>query len=173
MVPVTDRSDQVTLREGFRVLARAVREEPVMFGVAVAGSALYGVMTGLSATVIGRVTDEVIVPAFRQGRTTTAALALAALAIVGVSVLKATGIVVRRFYAGVMQYRLQASYRRQVTHWVLSAKQEATRERRLTQLIDDSAAGRLVPPMRYGEIPKWAERAAEAARAAASESKHP
>ena len=65
------------------------------------------------------------------------------------------------------------TYRRQVTHWVLSAKQEATRERRLTQLIDDSAAGRLVPPMRYGEIPKWAERAAEAARAAASESKHP
>ena len=65
------------------------------------------------------------------------------------------------------------TYRRQVTHWVLSAKQEATRERRLTQLIDDSAAGRLVPPMRYGETPKWAERAAEAARAAASESKHP
>jgi uncharacterized protein YdeI (YjbR/CyaY-like superfamily) len=60
------------------------------------------------------------------------------------------------------------TYRRQVTHWVLSAKQEATRERRLTQVIDDSAAGRLVPPMRYGEIPKWAERAAEAARAAAS-----
>jgi uncharacterized protein YdeI (YjbR/CyaY-like superfamily) len=65
------------------------------------------------------------------------------------------------------------TYRRQVTHWVLSAKQEATRERRLAQLIDDCAAGRLVPPMRYGEIPKWAERAAEATRAAASDSKRP
>jgi ATP-binding cassette, subfamily B, bacterial len=115
MVAVTDRSDQVTLREGFRVLARAIREEPAIFAVAVAGSALYGVMTGLAATVIGRVTDEVIVPAFRQGETTTAALAVAALAIIGVSTLKATGIVVRRYYAGVMQYRLQASYRRQVT----------------------------------------------------------
>ncbi|MFE5672691.1 YdeI family protein [Agromyces sp. NPDC056523] len=60
------------------------------------------------------------------------------------------------------------TYRRQVVHWVLSAKQEATRERRLAQLIDDSAAGRLVPPQRYGETPKWAERAAEAARAATS-----
>ncbi|MGH3705042.1 MAG: YdeI/OmpD-associated family protein [Agromyces sp.] len=60
------------------------------------------------------------------------------------------------------------TYRRQVTHWVLSAKQEATRERRLAQLIDDSAAGVLVPFQRYGETPKWAERAAEAARAAAS-----
>jgi len=60
------------------------------------------------------------------------------------------------------------TYRRQVTHWVLTAKQEATRERRLAQLIDDSAAGLLVSFQRYGETPKWAERAAEAARAAAS-----
>lgn len=59
-----------------------------------------------------------------------------------------------------------ATYRRVVTHWVLSAKQEATRERRMTQLIDDSAAGLLVPFQRYGEVPKWVERAADAARAA-------
>jgi hypothetical protein len=56
----------------------------------------------------------------------------------------------------------------------VSAKQEATRERRLTQLVDDSAAGRLVAPQRFGETPKWVARAAEAARAAASgtESQH-
>ncbi|MGX5697745.1 YdeI/OmpD-associated family protein [Agromyces soli] len=58
------------------------------------------------------------------------------------------------------------TYRRQTTHWVLSAKQPATRERRLQQLIDDSAAGELVPFQRYGEVPKWVSRAAEAARAA-------
>ena len=63
-----------------------------------------------------------------------------------------------------------ATYRRQVTHWALTAKQEATRERRLVQLIDDSAAGRLVPFQRYGDVPKWAQRAADAARAAASAS---
>ncbi|MGW9167005.1 YdeI/OmpD-associated family protein, partial [Agromyces sp. NPDC055657] len=54
------------------------------------------------------------------------------------------------------------TYRRQVTHWVLQAKQQATRERRLAQLIDDSAAGELVPFQRYGETPKWVLRAAEA-----------
>jgi ATP-binding cassette, subfamily B, bacterial len=115
MSSVTDQSDQVTLREGLRVLARAIRDEPAIFAVAVAGSAVYGVMTGLAAVVIGRITDDVIVPAFQQGQTTTSALALAALAIIAVSTLKAAGIVVRRYYAGVMQYRLQASYRRQVT----------------------------------------------------------
>ncbi|MCD5348201.1 YdeI/OmpD-associated family protein [Agromyces sp. H3Y2-19a] len=62
------------------------------------------------------------------------------------------------------------TYRRQVTHWVLQAKQQATRERRLAQLIDDSAAGELVPFQRYGETPKWVLRAAEAARAAGGSS---
>ncbi len=40
------------------------------------------------------------------------------------------------------------SYRRAVTHWVTSAKQAATRARRLATLIADSAEGRTVGPMR-------------------------
>ncbi|WP_127794567.1 YdeI family protein [Agromyces sp. LHK192] len=59
-----------------------------------------------------------------------------------------------------------ATYRRQVTHWVLTAKQEATRQRRMQQLIDQSAAGALVSFQTYGEVPKWVERAAAAARGA-------
>jgi uncharacterized protein YdeI (YjbR/CyaY-like superfamily) len=39
-------------------------------------------------------------------------------------------------------------YRRTATHWVISAKREATRERRLDALIEDSAAGRRVGPLR-------------------------
>jgi uncharacterized protein YdeI (YjbR/CyaY-like superfamily) len=39
------------------------------------------------------------------------------------------------------------SYRRAATHWVTSAKREETRERRLTQLIEHSSAGRSVPPL--------------------------
>jgi uncharacterized protein YdeI (YjbR/CyaY-like superfamily) len=35
------------------------------------------------------------------------------------------------------------SYRKQLTHWVISAKKPETRERRLAALIADSAAGRL------------------------------
>jgi uncharacterized protein YdeI (YjbR/CyaY-like superfamily) len=39
-------------------------------------------------------------------------------------------------------------YRKTATWWVVSAKQEATRERRLRALIEDSAAGRRVAPLR-------------------------
>jgi uncharacterized protein YdeI (YjbR/CyaY-like superfamily) len=38
-------------------------------------------------------------------------------------------------------------YRRAVTHWVMSAQREETRDRRLAQLIECSAAGRPVPPL--------------------------
>jgi ATP-binding cassette, subfamily B, bacterial len=110
---VTGKDD--TLRRGLALLGRAVRHEPRIFAIAVGGSAVYGIMTVGSAWVLGRVTDRVVEPAFRTGETTTGALVAAGLAILGVALLKAAGIVGRRLGAGVMQYRLQARYRRAVT----------------------------------------------------------
>jgi uncharacterized protein YdeI (YjbR/CyaY-like superfamily) len=40
------------------------------------------------------------------------------------------------------------SYRRAAIHWVTSAKKPETRDRRLQQLIECSAAGEAVPPLR-------------------------
>jgi len=39
------------------------------------------------------------------------------------------------------------SYRKAAIFWVVSAKKEETRARRLAQLIDDSASGRTIPPL--------------------------
>jgi uncharacterized protein YdeI (YjbR/CyaY-like superfamily) len=39
------------------------------------------------------------------------------------------------------------SYRQAAIRWVMSAKKEETRERRLSQLIEASTAGRTVPPL--------------------------
>lgn len=39
-------------------------------------------------------------------------------------------------------------YRRRAAHWVMSAKREETRERRMATLIEDLAAGRKVKPLR-------------------------
>jgi len=43
------------------------------------------------------------------------------------------------------------SYQRTVIHWIMSAKQEETRVRRLNQLISDSQNGLWVPPMRSAQ----------------------
>ncbi|WP_336630816.1 MULTISPECIES: YdeI/OmpD-associated family protein [unclassified Microbacterium] len=57
-------------------------------------------------------------------------------------------------------------YRRACANWVHSAAREQTRAARLATLVEDCAAGRLVPPQRYGDAPSWLRRAAEAAAAA-------
>ena len=45
------------------------------------------------------------------------------------------------------------SYRRPVLHWIVSAKQEATRRKRLETLIRSCEAGEPIPPMRWGKSP--------------------
>lgn len=104
---------------GLRILGVAIREEPRIFTLAVLGSVLYGVTTVASSWVLGRVTQQVVMPAFRDGRIAAGALVAAAAAILGVAVLKVLGIVGRRIYAGIMQYRLQATYRRRLTRQYL------------------------------------------------------
>ncbi|WP_344895404.1 ABC transporter ATP-binding protein [Actinomadura meridiana] len=101
------------------VLSVAVRAEPRIFTLSVLGSALYAAMTVATAQVLGWATQEVVLPAFESGHTTAGALAGASLAIFAVALLKAIGVASRRYYAGVMQYRLQAGYRRAVTRQYL------------------------------------------------------
>ncbi|HEX4190435.1 MAG TPA: ABC transporter ATP-binding protein [Marmoricola sp.] len=105
-----------TLMDGFRVLAVAIRREPWIFTLSTLGSVLFGALTVADAWVLGWSTNHVLLPAFHHHRTTTSGLVLAVIGLfVGVAVLRAVGIVARRLGAGVMQYRLQAAYRREVT----------------------------------------------------------
>jgi ATP-binding cassette subfamily B protein len=113
------RGSTDVLVRGLRVLGIGIREQWRVFTLAVIGSALYGAMTVASAFVMGRVTSQVIVPAFEDGDTTAGALAGAAALILGVAILKVVGIVGRRVGAGIVQYRLQAAYRRRVTRQYL------------------------------------------------------
>src|SRR6185503_18252327 len=63
-------------------------------------------------------------------------------------------------------------YRRTATHWVISAKREETRERRLAQLIAHSAANRTIPPLTRPGGAKPATRGGAKSRAAAKPEPH-
>ncbi len=76
---------------------------------------LFGLLIVASAYVVGAVVGDVVVPAIAEGSVPTAALALAAAALLGLSILRVVGILGRRLGAGYMQFRLQAAYRRRVT----------------------------------------------------------
>ena len=51
------------------------------------------------------------------------------------------------------------SYRKLATNWVLTAKQEATRDKRLAELVDECHHLRLIKSQRYGTEPAWVRRA--------------
>ncbi|GAA0923755.1 ABC transporter ATP-binding protein [Nonomuraea longicatena] len=103
------------MRQGLGVLGVAVRTEKAVFAIAVLASGLYGGMTVASAWALGWATENAVLPAFAQGRTVDGTLWTAFLLIMGTAALKAIGIAGRRIFAGVVQYRMQARSRRDVT----------------------------------------------------------
>jgi ATP-binding cassette subfamily B protein len=116
---VTQPSRDSTLLAGFRVLGVGIRREPWVFTLSTLGSVLFGALTVADAWVLGWSTDHVLLPAFDTGTTTNGGLVAILALFLGVAILRAVGIVARRLGAGIMQYRMQAAYRREVTRQYL------------------------------------------------------
>jgi ATP-binding cassette subfamily B protein len=114
LTPAAPAAAGVT-REGFAILGRGMREQWRLFSIAVLGSLVYGGLTVADAWVLGWATDAVIVPSFERGELETG-MALAAVGLfVAVATLRALGVIARRLVGGLVNYRLLADYRRQVT----------------------------------------------------------
>jgi ABC-type multidrug transport system fused ATPase/permease subunit len=95
---VDDPAAGSLFRRGVRLLWYSIRCHPRPFAVSIVGSLLYGTMAVGGTWVLGRVTDEVVLPAFDADGVSGRTVAFGAAAIVGVSVLRSLGVVFRRFY---------------------------------------------------------------------------
>jgi ABC-type multidrug transport system fused ATPase/permease subunit len=101
------------LGRGVRIIASYVRMHPLPFAISLLGGVLYSGATVASTVVLGRVTDEIIYPAFQGGVSSTTLWAGVA-ALVCVVAIRAGSIVVRRYFAGMTSYRMQATLRTRV-----------------------------------------------------------
>lgn len=101
------------LRRGASLLWLSIRTHPKPFAVAVSGSSLFAIMSVGLTIVMGRVTDHLITPAFHSG-VTGRAVAGSVIALAIVAVLRATGVVLRRYYAAVTSRRMQTTWQRRV-----------------------------------------------------------
>ena len=108
-----------SLRRSLAIVGVGIRREPRWFALAVAGSTLYGVMTVLTASAIGKVTREQIQPAVQAGAVTGRQLATIFAWVAGAVVLNVVGVVIRRIAAGYTMYNVAAGYRRDVTRQYL------------------------------------------------------
>jgi ABC-type multidrug transport system fused ATPase/permease subunit len=132
---VSTSTEPGVFRKGLQVLALAIRTEPRSFALGTAGTVLYALATVGGSVVLGRVTDRVVLPAFEAGEVGRASLALGAAAILVVAVVRALGILGRRYGAYLMQYRLQAVFRRRVTRQYLALPIEWHRRHTTGELL--------------------------------------
>ncbi|MDX6216396.1 MAG: ATP-binding cassette, subfamily bacterial [Frankiales bacterium] len=132
------RTPRQVIWRGLWILRLAVREEPRIFAVSAVGSALFGGMTIAQAYAFGHITSTVIEPSIQRGDTTTASLAGAVLLVMGVATLKVFGILGRRLGAGIMQYRLQATYRKRVTRRYLELPLEWHQQHPTGELLSNA-----------------------------------
>jgi ATP-binding cassette, subfamily B, bacterial len=102
-----------TFVRGMRIIWSYVRAHPVPFLVSVIGAAVYAAASVLGATVLGRATDHVLVPAF-AGTVTTGVVVAGAAAIVGVGLVRSAGIMLRRYFSGLAGARVEATLRTRV-----------------------------------------------------------
>jgi len=101
----------VVLRDGFALVRRFIGARPGAFALAVAGAIVYASAIVASALVVGRVTDDLIIPVLGGGEPLGSRWLGGVLLIAGVAAYKAAGITLRRIFAGWLQGRTQADLR--------------------------------------------------------------
>lgn len=106
-------------RSGIAALIRGGLEERGTFVLAVVAAVVQGGSIVLASWVLGWVTRHVVTPAFASGRVDAGLLWLGFGLIVGVALVKVTGLVTRRVTSAITQFRLQARYRLRVSRQYL------------------------------------------------------
>jgi ABC-type multidrug transport system fused ATPase/permease subunit len=110
--PTDRRFDRA--RRGADLIVSMIRLHPRLFAVAVSGAALFAICTVASSFAIRYVTDDVILPRFEEGSVERSALFTGIGLIIGIGVLRAVGVVIRRSFAGMTQWRVAQTLTRSV-----------------------------------------------------------
>lgn len=112
---ISDDAAAPTLGEvftgGIRLIRQFVRWHPWSFALAVLGAALFVSAIVASAVVVGRITDDVIIPVLDGGEPIGSKVILAVVAVMAVALWKAAGITLRRTAASALQFRTRADAR--------------------------------------------------------------
>ncbi|MEP6973027.1 MAG: ABC transporter ATP-binding protein [Actinomycetota bacterium] len=98
---------------GTRLVLSYVKEHPAPFLISLVGALLFALASIALTIVLGRVTDDVIQPAFHGG-VAASKIWLAILAIMIAGSARALGIMVRRYYSGVAGARMMATLRTRI-----------------------------------------------------------
>ncbi|HJU80674.1 MAG TPA: ABC transporter ATP-binding protein [Acidimicrobiia bacterium] len=143
------------LSRGLRLIGRFVSWHPRPFIRAVFGAAMFASAIIASAYVIGRITDELVIPVLDGGEAVNGRVLPAVAAVLAVALWKATGIILRRFGASWLQFNVQADLRMRLIRQQLKLKLGWISRRTTGDLLavtdsDASQAIWILGPLPYG-----------------------
>lgn len=105
------RQHPAVLWPGLKRLLTGSWEQRTWFILAVIGAIAFALLQIATSSIIGRVTEDVIVPSFAAGEARPALLAGGGLAILGIAVARAVSVMARRVFAAAAQFDLFRLYR--------------------------------------------------------------
>jgi ATP-binding cassette, subfamily B, bacterial len=112
-LPEAQAAPEGLFERGLRLIASYVRMHPRPFVTSVIGSAMFAVGSIALTTALGRVTDEVLRPAF-QGGVPPRRIWLGVAAVMLFGCTRAVGIMLRRFFSGVAGERVMVTLRNRI-----------------------------------------------------------
>ncbi len=99
---------------GLKRLLKGSWEQKGWFSLAVLGAVVFALLQIATSSIIGRVTEDVIVPSFESGKTTPALVLGGGVAILGIAVARAVTVMARRVFAAAAQFDLFRLYRERI-----------------------------------------------------------
>ena len=111
--------EQSRLRLAISLLRQLLKFHPRPFLIAVAGASVYAICTVASSFGLGYVVDQVIIPRYQTNTIERQTFLTACFIVIGIGLVRAVGVVVRRSYAGVSHWSTSESLSTQLIRHIM------------------------------------------------------
>ena len=142
------------LKEAFQLIRVIVKFHPRLFIIAVSGAAVFAVCTVGSSIGVRWMVDRVILVRFEEGLLDGSAMLVGACLVIGVGLLRAAGVIVRRSYAGRTEWRTAETITNRVIDHVVAQPISWHRKRMTGDIVarcgvDSDASVAILAPLPF------------------------
>ena len=145
---------QSRLRIGRTLLRDLLQFHPRIFAIAVGGASVYAVCTVASSFGVAYLVDEVILPRFEKGKIDIGVYLTGAVIVICIGLLRAFGVVIRRSFAGISNWRTVESLSMLLVKHVMTQplfwhKKKMTGDLVARVGVDSDAAAEVLGPLPF------------------------
>ena len=147
-------TSQSRLRIGYGLVRDLLKFHPRLFAIAVGGASVYAVCTVASSFGVSYLVDRVILPRFETDTIDTSTYLVGAAIVIGIGLLRAFGVVIRRSFAGISNWRTVESISMLLVRHIMAQplfwhKKKMTGDLVARVGVDSDAAAEVLGPLPF------------------------